>query len=134
MVVFNFSDWCPPSPIRYFCTYAPRCSRLNISLKKNTTTLKFDLDLPVAVFKAMVFAKKIFSNRKGPFKCYVTLFPENWTPTHPLVTLITLNFTPSYRFFPENLTHPHPHRRYVTLEWPRSILFRIYKLVNTGFF
>ena len=28
-------------------TYAPR---LDISLKKNTTTLKFDLDLPVAVF------------------------------------------------------------------------------------
>ena len=37
----------------YFCTFAPR---LNISLKKNTLT--FDLDLPVAVFKAMVFAKK----------------------------------------------------------------------------
>ena len=33
--------------IGYFCTYAPR---LNISLKKNTMTLKFDLDLPVAVF------------------------------------------------------------------------------------
>ena len=48
----------------YYCTYAPRCSWLNISLKKNTTTLKFDLDLPVAVFKAMVFAKKIFSNQK----------------------------------------------------------------------
>ena len=33
---------------------------------------------------------------KGPFKCYVTLFfSGNWTPTHPLVTLITLNITPS---------------------------------------
>ena len=32
------------------CTYAPRSTRLDISLKKNTTTLKFDLDLPVAVF------------------------------------------------------------------------------------
>ena len=33
--------------IAAICTYAPR---LDISLKKNTTTLKFDLDLPVAVF------------------------------------------------------------------------------------
>ena len=32
------------------CTYAPRSTRLDISLKKNITTLKFDLDLPVAVF------------------------------------------------------------------------------------
>ena len=31
---------------------------------------------------------------KGPFKCYVTLFFGNWTPTHPLVTLITLKITP----------------------------------------
>ena len=45
----------------YFCSYAPR---LDISLKKNTATLKFDLDLPVAEFQAMVFAKKILSNRK----------------------------------------------------------------------
>ena len=34
--------------------------RLDISLKKNTATLKFDLDLPVAEFQAMVFAKKYF--------------------------------------------------------------------------
>ena len=59
--------------IGYFCTYAPRCSRLNISLKKNTTTLKFDLDLPVAVFEAMVFAKKIFSNRKYFFLEFTNL-------------------------------------------------------------
>ena len=31
---------------------------------------------------------------KGSFKCYVTFFPGNLTPTHPLVTLITLNRTP----------------------------------------
>ena len=31
----------------------------------------------------------------GPFKCYVTVFPGIWTPTHPLVMLITLNLTPS---------------------------------------
>ena len=36
----------------------------NISLKNNTTTFKFAHGLPVAVFYAMVFAKKIFSNRK----------------------------------------------------------------------
>ena len=36
----------------------------NISLKKNTTTFKFAHGLPVAVFYAMAFAKKIFSNRK----------------------------------------------------------------------
>ena len=36
----------------------------NISLKKNTTTFKFEHDLSVAEFYAMVFAKKIFSNRK----------------------------------------------------------------------
>ena len=29
-------------------------------------------------------------------------------PTHPLVTLITLNLTTSQRFFPENLTPPTP--------------------------
>ena len=29
----------------------------------------------------------------GSFKCYVTLFSGNLTPTHPLVTLITLNLT-----------------------------------------
>ena len=33
-------------------------------LKKNTTTLKVDRDLPVAEFKAMLCAKNIFSNRK----------------------------------------------------------------------
>ena len=26
----------------------------------------------------------------GPFKCYIMLFSANLTPTHPLVTLITL--------------------------------------------
>ena len=36
-----------------------------------------------------------YTRTKGPFKCYVTLFFGNWTPTHPLVTLITLNITPS---------------------------------------
>ena len=61
-------------PVGYFCTYAPRCSRLNISLKKNTTTLKFDVDLTVAVFKAMLFAKKIFTNRKYFFRIYNTGF------------------------------------------------------------
>ena len=30
----------------------------------------------------------------GPFKCYLTLFQGNFTHTHPLVTLITLNLTP----------------------------------------
>ena len=30
-----------------------------------------------------------------PFKCYVTLFSGKLTPTHPLVTLIMLNRTPS---------------------------------------
>ena len=52
---------------------------------------------------------------KGPLKCYVTFFCGNWTPTHPLVTLITLNLTPSKRVFPEKLT-PHPHLHYETLE------------------
>ena len=28
--------------------------------------------------------------------------------SHPLVTLITLNLTPSLRFFPENVTRPPP--------------------------
>ena len=37
----------------------------------------------------------IHTDNMGPFKCYVTLFSGNWTPTHPLVTLITLNLTPS---------------------------------------
>ena len=46
-----------PYTTQYFCSYAPR---LDISLKKNTATLKFDLDLPVAEFQAMVFAKKYF--------------------------------------------------------------------------
>ena len=46
-----------PYTTRYFCSYAPR---LDISLKKNTATLTFDLDLPVAEFQAMVFAKKYF--------------------------------------------------------------------------
>ena len=32
----------------------------NIPLKKNTTTFKFAHGLPVAVFYAMVFAKKVF--------------------------------------------------------------------------
>ena len=53
-----------PYTTRYFCSYAPR---LDISLKKNTATLKFDLDLPVAEFQAMVFAKKNLSKRKYLF-------------------------------------------------------------------
>ena len=42
----------------------PVGTRLDISLKKSTTTFKFAHGLPVAVFYAIVFAKKIFSNRK----------------------------------------------------------------------
>ena len=52
---------------RYFCSYAPR---LDISLKKDTTTLKFDLDLPVAVFKTMVFVKKYFPTGSIFFRIY----------------------------------------------------------------
>ena len=40
------------------------------------------------------------------------------TPTHPLVTLITLNLTPLSCFFPGKLTPPHHTQHYVTLEWP----------------
>ena len=43
---------------------------------------------------------------RGPLKCYIMLFSGNWTPTCPLVTLITLNLTHSQRFFLENLTPP----------------------------
>ena len=32
---------------------------------------------------------------EGPFKCYVMFFSGNLTPTHPLVTLITLTRTSS---------------------------------------
>ena len=56
---------------------------------------------------------------QGPIKRYVTLFRGNLISTHPLVTLIMLNITPSKRFFPENLTPPPPWR-YVTLEWPHK--------------
>ena len=45
----------------------PVGTRLDISLKKTTTTFKFAHDLPVAVFYAMVFAKKIFSHRENFF-------------------------------------------------------------------
>ena len=31
----------------------------------------------------------------GPFKCFITLFSANFTPTHPLKMLITLNHAPS---------------------------------------
>ena len=41
---------------------------------------------------------------RGPFKCYVTLFFwKMGSPTHPPVTLITLNLTPLLHFFPEKL-------------------------------
>ena len=56
-----------PYTTRYFCSYAPR---LDISLKKNTATLKFDLDLPVAEFQAMVFAKKYFRTGSIFFRIY----------------------------------------------------------------
>ena len=56
-----------PYTTRYFCSYAPR---LDISLKKNTATLKFDLDLPVAEFQAMVFAKKYFRTGSICFRIY----------------------------------------------------------------
>ena len=56
---------------KYFCTYAPR---LDISLKNNTTTFKYAHDLPVAVFYAMVFANKIFSQRKYFFLEFINLF------------------------------------------------------------
>ena len=55
----------------------------------------------------------------GPLKGYGMPFSGNWTPTHPIVTLIMLNLTSSYHVFPENLTLPH--LRYVTLEWPLYI-------------
>ena len=45
----------------------------NISLIKNTTTFKFAHGLPVAVFYAMEFAKKIFSKRKYFFPIYKLL-------------------------------------------------------------
>ena len=53
--------------INKFCTYAPR---LDISLKKNPTTFKFAHDLPVAVFYAMVFAKKYFPTGSIFFRIY----------------------------------------------------------------
>ena len=56
-----------PYTTRYFCSYAPR---LDISLKKNTATLKFDLDLPVAEFQATVFAKKYFRTGSIFFRIY----------------------------------------------------------------
>ena len=64
-----------------FGTFA-LATRLDISLKKNTTTLKCDLDLPVAVLQAMVFAKKIFSNRKSFFSNLQTavIFFQKKTP------------------------------------------------------
>ena len=34
-------------------------------------------------------------SNKGSFKCYVMLFSREFDPTHPLVTLITLNLIPS---------------------------------------
>ena len=47
----------------------PVGTRLDISLK-NTTTFKFAHDLPVAVFYAMVFAKKYFPNGSIFFQVY----------------------------------------------------------------
>ena len=34
-------------------------------------------------------------SNKGPLKCYVMLFSGKFTPTHPLVTVVKLNRTPS---------------------------------------
>ena len=43
-----------------------------------------------------------------PFFRYVTFFPEHLTPTHLLVTLITLNRTPAMTLFSRKAdTHPH---------------------------
>ena len=47
-----------------------QCTRLDISLKKNTTTFKFAHDLPVVVFYTMVFANKIFFKRKYFVRIY----------------------------------------------------------------
>ena len=47
-----------------------QCTRLDIALKKNTTTFKCAHDLPVALFYPMVFPNKIFSNRKYFFQIY----------------------------------------------------------------
>ena len=80
--------------------------------KKRYVTLEWPLMvefLVITVLAKVVFIGRVvkkWSNKamfvymrpvcyKGPLKCYVTLLSGNWTPTHPLVTLITLNLTPS---------------------------------------
>ena len=59
----------------------------------------------------------ILCRRKGPFKCYVTLFFGKLDPHPPPRNANNIEHNTFVTFFPENLT-PHPHRRYVTLEWP----------------
>ena len=58
-------------------------------------------------------------------KCCVMFFSGNSTPTHPIVTLITLNRRPYIfiTFFSGNSdTLPPPTAlSYVTLEWPQTI-------------
>ena len=53
----------------------------------------------------------------GAIQVLRNAFSGNWTPTHPLVTLITLNLTPVVTLFPRKFDTPLT-LRFVTLEWP----------------
>ena len=67
-------------------------------IRKNTLhRLKMSMQLPVADIPRST-ENALF--HKGAIQVlglhtYITLFSGNYTPTHPLVTLITLNITPS---------------------------------------
>ena len=47
---------------------------------------------------------------------FLEIGPHPVAPTHPLVTLITLNLYTFVTLFSGKVDTPHPHLRYVTLE------------------
>ena len=71
--------------------------------------------LGVATEKARLGAIQVLRN---------AFFWKLETPTHPLVTQITLNLNTFVTLFSgKSDTPPHPHLRYVTLEWPLTTIW-----------
>ena len=60
-------------------------------------------------------------SRKGPFKCYVTLFFWKLDPHPPPRNANNIEHYTFVTLFSRKSDTPHPHLRYVTLEWPLSL-------------
>ena len=70
--------------------------------------------------------------RKGPFKCYVTLFFWKLDPHPPLRNANNIEHYTFVMLFSRKSDTPHPHLRYITLEWPLRAIQVLHNVEGGG--